>query len=90
MKGTFPKAEIAEKLRTYRTLHGLTQTELSLKLGVSFRAVVSWEQGWRRPDLFSIIRLAEVTGIPMEQWLEGIPPCYLPHGSGPRHRTFRP
>ena len=74
MKGTFPKAEIAEKLRTYRTLHGLTQTELSLKLGVSFRAVVSWEQGWRRPDLFSIIRLAEAWVVTGASPVPGVAP----------------
>lgn len=35
--------------RDVRDQLGLTQKELANRLGVSVRAVQSWEQGWRSP-----------------------------------------
>lgn len=36
--------------RTVRDQLGLTQKELAEQLGLTVRAVQSWEQGWREPS----------------------------------------
>lgn len=37
----------ADQLKKIRARLGLTQSQLAEKLGVSSKAVQSWEQGWR-------------------------------------------
>jgi len=40
-----PPGELAERIRTYRLKHGMTQRELADQLGVTQQSVARWEQG---------------------------------------------
>jgi transcriptional regulator with XRE-family HTH domain len=40
-----PPDELAERIRTYRLKHGMTQRELADQLGVTQQSVARWEQG---------------------------------------------
>jgi transcriptional regulator with XRE-family HTH domain len=40
-----PSDELAERIRTYRLKHGMTQRELADQLGVTQQSVARWEQG---------------------------------------------
>ena len=44
-----PDAPLADRLRTYRRAHGLTQAELGALLGISQNVVWAWERGRRSP-----------------------------------------
>jgi transcriptional regulator with XRE-family HTH domain len=48
---------------------GLTQSELSERLGVSTSAVSRWLSGDRRPSLEKAFEIESDLGIPAELWL---------------------
>jgi DNA-binding transcriptional regulator YiaG len=50
------KTEVKEA----RQALGLTQVEFAKALGVSYKAVQSWEQGWRFPSRASVEAIKEL------------------------------
>ena len=48
------------KIRFYREKLGITQKCLADELGVSQAAVANWENGIRKPDIFTLKKLADV------------------------------
>ncbi len=59
-----------KELAALRRRQLLTQTELAEKVGVSLKAVQSWEGGRAQPRLRHIGRLAEVLGVSSDKLLE--------------------
>lgn len=57
-------------VRRARKLLGLTQDELAAALGVSSRAVQSWEGGAREPRGPTLRRLAALSGKPVAWFFE--------------------
>jgi transcriptional regulator with XRE-family HTH domain len=59
-----PPGGLAERIRTYRLSHGMTQRELADQLGVTQQSVARWEQGSppRRYMLRAIDALLEGPG----------------------------
>lgn len=55
-----------ERIRNARKAKGLSQEQLGEKLGVSFQAVSTWEQGKFIPDSGHLPRLAKVLGISLD------------------------
>jgi transcriptional regulator with XRE-family HTH domain len=51
------KKQIAQKLRTLREEHGLTQAELGQQIGRATTTVASWESGKGQPDADTLLRL---------------------------------
>lgn len=51
--------EIAERIKTLRKEAGLSQEELSERIGVSRQAVTKWETGAGLPDVYNLKALAE-------------------------------
>lgn len=51
---------VAEKIRYFRDKHGLTQTDLAKRLGISRSAVNAWEMSLSTPSLANIVELASI------------------------------
>lgn len=56
--GAFEK-EFGQRVKAARRKEGLTQRELAEKMLVTPNTVLSWEQGRRQPDLFTVCQLAQ-------------------------------
>ena len=59
-------------LAALRKRKGLTQAELAVAIGVSTSAVGNWEAGLRRPRYETLLRLASVLGVTIDDLL--LPP----------------
>lgn len=59
----------ADRLRQIRSEHGLTQSELARRLGISPSAVGMYEQGRREPDGETLARMASVLGCSTDELL---------------------
>jgi ribosome-binding protein aMBF1 (putative translation factor) len=55
--------EVASRLVRYRVEHGLSQTDLGAKLGVSQPYIAKLESGDRAPSLSTLARLAQRLGL---------------------------
>ena len=53
---------------------GMTQADLADQMGVTDKAVSTWERDLSLPDVHSIPKLAQVLGISVEELIEGAPP----------------
>jgi transcriptional regulator with XRE-family HTH domain len=58
-------AEIAKRVRALRLQRGLSQTELSDALGVTFQQVQKYERGMNRISAGRLCRIAEVLDVPV-------------------------
>lgn len=63
------------KIKEYREELQLTQKELAEKIGNSQRNISNWESGASEPDCETIIKLAEILDISIDQ-LFGKEPYY--------------
>jgi repressor LexA len=61
-------------IRRLRERHGLTQRELAAALGVSDKAVSTWEKGEKTPRRATLLRLAAVLDVPVGALLENPTP----------------
>ena len=59
---TFP-----EHLLLLRRAHGLKQTELAEKIGLSWKGYQNYELGLREPKLSTLIALADFYGISLDE-----------------------
>ena len=57
--------EIAKRVRALRLQRGLSQTELSQALGVTFQQVQKYERGANRISAGRLFRIAEVLEVPV-------------------------
>lgn len=58
---------LAYRIRAFRKLKGLTQTELADRLGVSIAIVGTIERGTRRVDGRMLGRIAEALGVDQDE-----------------------
>ena len=63
--------EVAARVRAQRLASGLTQTELGKRIGVTFQQIQKYENGSNRLTAGKLIILAEILGVPVEQFLTG-------------------
>ena len=57
-------------IKNIRKQKGVTQTELSLKLGVDQTTVSQWETGKIKPRVDTLIKLAEFFGCTVDELLK--------------------
>jgi transcriptional regulator with XRE-family HTH domain len=76
-----PPRAVANRLIAYRADHGLTQTGLARRLGMSQPAVARWEIGEHLPTLSTLMKLSEVLGL--EILVTMTPPGQHEDGSAP-------
>lgn len=65
--------EVAARVRAQRLASGLTQTELGKRIGVTFQQIQKYENGSNRLTAGKLIILADILGVPVEQFLTGNP-----------------
>ncbi len=67
------KVNFARTLMMYRQEAGMTALELSTRLGLARRTIVYWETAERLPDFISLIKLAEIFDVSLDEigfWIE--------------------
>lgn len=74
------KDRIGDNIAMYRKRAGLTQAGLADKLNYSDKAVSKWERGESIPDVLTLMQLAEVFSISVNELLED--PNELPGNPG--------
>jgi transcriptional regulator with XRE-family HTH domain len=67
------KSSRAETARRIRDIMGRTQTELASALGVSEKAIQSYEQGWRNVPVRVMIQLLVLLALYRKRSLDDIP-----------------
>ncbi len=63
--------KIPELLITLRKENGFTQSDLADKLDISFQAVSKWERGENLPDAYTLLALARIYNITVDEILSG-------------------
>lgn len=62
---------IGENIKSLRESHGLTQAQLGDAVGVSDKAVSTWESGKREPRMGAVEKLAAFFGVDKSELLFG-------------------
>ena len=74
------KAQIGVNISNLRKRMGLTQAGLAEKVNYSDKAVSKWERGESVPDILTLVSLAEVLGVSVDDLLKD--PNALPENTG--------
>ncbi|MBQ8358998.1 MAG: helix-turn-helix transcriptional regulator [Oscillospiraceae bacterium] len=74
------KKDLGINIMTYRKRQGLTQAGLAEKLNYSDKAVSKWERGESIPDVLTLVQLAGVFGVQVDDLLAD--PNRLPEKNG--------
>lgn len=80
------KKQIGVNIAAYRKRAGMTQASLAEKLNYSDKAVSKWERGESVPDVVTLIQLAELFGISVDDLLKD--PDALPDKQGRLERAM--
>ena len=60
---------VGERIREARLAHGWTHEELARRMNVNWRTVQRWQKG-KPPRLQTLLRLADVLGVPQGYFVE--------------------
>ncbi len=74
------RARLGANIASYRKQMGLTQLSLADKLNYSDKAVSKWERGESIPDVLTLVQLAELFGVSVNDLLTD--PNRLPENTG--------
>lgn len=74
------KQNLGNNIMTYRKQQGLTQAGLAEKLNYSDKAVSKWERGESIPDVLTLMQLAGLFGVKVDDLLSD--PNRLPENTG--------
>lgn len=59
--------KIADNIRFFKKANNLTQEELSKQLGGSKNLVSNYENGISTPDIFTLVKLADIFDITLDE-----------------------
>ena len=74
------KNQLGANIVTYRKRSGLTQAKLAERLNYSDKAVSKWERGESMPDVLTLVQLAELFEISVDELLRD--PNEIPENTG--------
>ena len=74
------KNQLGSNIATFRKRSGLTQAALAEKINFSDKAVSKWERGESIPDVLTLMQLAELFGVRVDDLI--CDPNRLPEGTG--------
>jgi transcriptional regulator with XRE-family HTH domain len=63
---------VGARIRHRRAILGLNQTELALKVGVTFQSIQKYERGTNRVSASRLQEIAEVLGVSVSHFFEGL------------------
>jgi transcriptional regulator with XRE-family HTH domain len=63
---------VGARIRHRRAVVGLNQTELALKVGVTFQSIQKYERGANRVSASRLQEIAGVLGVPVSHFFEGL------------------
>lgn len=63
---------VGARIRHRRAVVGLNQTELALKVGVTFQSIQKYERGTNRVSASRLQEIAAVLGVPVSHFFEGL------------------
>lgn len=66
---------VGARIRHRRAILGLNQTELALKVGVTFQSIQKYERGTNRVSASRLQEIAEVLGVSVSHFFEGLVPA---------------
>ena len=76
------KSQLGANIVAYRKRSGLTQAKLAEQLNYSDKAVSKWERGESVPDVLTLVQLAELFDITVDELIQD--PNEIPeHSTGP-------
>lgn len=62
---------VGQQIRTYRTLRGLTQTDLAKSADVSFQQIQKYELGRNRVSCSKLFQISQALEVPISTFFEG-------------------
>ena len=68
------KNTVAKQIVSLRTKNGMTQLELAEKLHYSDKAVSKWERGESVPELATLVAIAELFDVTLDELVRGVKP----------------
>ena len=74
------KSQLGANIVMYRKRSGLTQAKLAERLNYSDKAVSKWERGESMPDVLTLVQLAELFDISVDELIRD--PNEIPENSG--------
>lgn len=80
------KKQIGANIASYRKRFGMTQVGLSEKLNYSDKAISKWERGESAPDVQTLVQLAELFEVTVNDLL--VDPNELPEATGAGQRVM--
>ncbi|MBQ9838859.1 MAG: helix-turn-helix transcriptional regulator [Oscillospiraceae bacterium] len=80
------RKQIGANIVSYRKRNGMTQARLAERLNYSDKAVSKWERGESVPDVLTLVQLAELFDISVNDLLQD--PNELPGNPGPMERVM--
>ena len=80
------KKQIGANIVSYRKRFGLTQAKLAMKLNYSDKAVSKWERGESAPDVQTMVQIAELFDVSVNDLL--VDPNALPENPGKVERVM--
>ncbi len=86
MDGEKIKKQIGANIASYRKRSSMTQAGLADKLNYSDKAVSKWERGESVPDVLTLVSLAKLFGITVDELL--VDPNELPENPGKIERVM--
>jgi transcriptional regulator with XRE-family HTH domain len=63
---------VGARIRHRRAVLGLNQTELALRVGVTFQSIQKYERGTNRVSASRLQEIAEVLSVPVSHFFEGL------------------
>jgi transcriptional regulator with XRE-family HTH domain len=78
---------VGARVKTRRTLLGMTQTDLSDAIGLTFQQVQKYEKGTNRIGAGRLYDLSQVLDVPIDYFFEDMPPAVA--ASSPAKRRGR-
>ena len=82
------KTTVAKQIAALRTGSGMTQLELAEKLHYSDKAVSKWERGESLPELATLVAIAELFEVSLDELVRGGTADTPPSAPAKKRRTF--